>query len=1390
MQRALLYCLALILVCCCCLLFPARSALASPAPPPTGDWTIEVGEDVTLDGQDITFPGRVYVYGRLTVTNSTLRFHAVGWDGDGLAAAGSGVVECSDTLLTSTGEGVAFAAAWGTSHSTFTRCQFDAVCGYFDNQSINVLSDCTFSNSTWTYFRADSHNTITGTTFNTYACFLENSVNDLTDCHLQWQTAGGGWATGSSQNTFTGCTLSGFECHAPSQNTFTDCDISENLADNRFGQIGITAEGVTALSVHDLATGLQASTVIASSTDACRVEFHNTPVGHFAFSAHGAAALSFDNCDLESVWCHDYSQTTIADSQVKELQIITTTGSPHFDGQGGAGCPYEGTTVNVQTHDYHDGVPQTAEVTSDNTTFHVALDNTVVANTWFRLGDNGGPSGSHNLFEESTFHQLASVDNAETVIRNVQTWAFTGGETAQLLAENCTLTGLELGGESTVATVRDSTLSSGLVLWSSGPSLVWDSAAFGPLGDPRIIVRSDVVGAHISGSVIIHPNRWVWIWTPGSTIVRSYPVFVGDAAQNPIALAPVRLADRYGTVLWSGETDGTGYAYPEITFDETNYIAEFRVKAWVYGGVDIASLSFLSSTPITLCPGAHPLSITSFEEESYPWSAFSSGSGTAVTWWQLGNTLVPRLGVLAPEAHSGDYAMLCDTVGEGLTGLRLDLPVTSTAPAQVSLRTWTYLLDRSGDSGASSFVGFQLAGSPLDPAAGWTGALGYEVSSATAGLLQLGGASVAAPGLSSGQWHLVEVTYDRAGHLFRLRLDGELVADQAVSDALAAPVCAVLGAWSQSGSEHQTTLFDDAEVVLGVLSAVLPEHPYSSLGGPERIVAGVPSSYVLRYGNGYPVIGGAPWPGEQGSVAMTLRLTLPAGMDLVSATPAPDSTAPGEATWNVTRPYLGGESYILFEASVPSGTPVGNLGSLAVYRDGATSPDDVLPQRVLALSDLKPDLWVRKEGPAAACPGDTVNYCVTVGNGGFRPATRITITDVAPPELGGGTRILANLSSLAPGHIWRGAVSLVLSPTTPSGTVVANLAHVIGHEAELSLLNNSSESRLTVQPTPDPNQVTVASGPPPGSHRVGARSIGGVERGDVLYYTIACRNDTGGAVEGAYATMALDPRLDDNTLALPAGLIYDSATRTLLWTIGHLAAGQSASITFSVQVPVTARRARAITAQATIYFPSVPLECPTNVTVSVINGSFPDIAWNHWALLPIEQARDYGVVGGYPDGNYYPTVTVTRDQMAVYIARTLAGGDALVPDPPATPTFPDVAVGTWAYKYVAYAVVHHIVGGYPDEWYHPEFLVDRGQMAVFIARALCGSDGAVPTPSGPPTFPDVTDTSPAAWCRKHVEYIVGKGVVGGYPDGYYHPEITVTRDQMAVFISRAFALPG
>jgi len=65
-------------------------------------------------------------------------------------------------------------------------------------------------------------------------------------------------------------------------------------------------------------------------------------------------------------------------------------------------------------------------------------------------------------------------------------------------------------------------------------------------------------------------------------------------------------------------------------------------------------------------------------------------------------------------------------------------------------------------------------------------------------------------------------------------------------------------------------------------------------------------------------------------------------------------------------------------------------------------------------------------------------------------------------------------------------------------------------------------------------------------------------------------------------------------------------------------------------------------------------------------------------------------------------------------------------------------------------------------------------------------DAGIADPEPPPTFPDVP---PDFWAYKQVEYCARNGVVQGYDNGSYGPEVVVTRDQMAVYIARAFGLP-
>jgi PKD repeat protein len=187
--------------------------------------------------------------------------------------------------------------------------------------------------------------------------------------------------------------------------------------------------------------------------------------------------------------------------------------------------------------------------------------------------------------------------------------------------------------------------------------------------------------------------------------------------------------------------------------------------------------------------------------------------------------------------------------------------------------------------------------------------------------------------------------------------------------------------------------------------------------------------------------------------------------------------------------------------------------------------------------------------------------------------------------------------------------------------------------------------------------------------------------------------------------------------------------------------------------------------------------------------TFPDVLLDHWACEEIQACLRAGVVAGYGDGCYHPDWPLARDHMAVYISRALAGDDE-IPAGPRTPSFLDVPRGYWAYDHIEYAKACGVVLGYFEGLFLPNLTLTRAQMAVFVARAIAdptGEEGlANYRPADAPTF---TDIPPDYWCYRHIEYLAENQVVSGYPDGSYQPAATVTRDQMAVYIARAFDLP-
>ncbi|MDF2652361.1 MAG: 6-bladed beta-propeller, partial [Paenibacillus sp.] len=104
--------------------------------------------------------------------------------------------------------------------------------------------------------------------------------------------------------------------------------------------------------------------------------------------------------------------------------------------------------------------------------------------------------------------------------------------------------------------------------------------------------------------------------------------------------------------------------------------------------------------------------------------------------------------------------------------------------------------------------------------------------------------------------------------------------------------------------------------------------------------------------------------------------------------------------------------------------------------------------------------------------------------------------------------------------------------------------------------------------------------------------------------------------------------------------------------------------------------------------------------------------------------------------------------------------------------------GHWAEQRIRQAVSSGIVDGYEDGTFKPEATVTRAEFTVLLARALQLPDG-----SSGLTFADREQIG--SWAADAVAKAVEAGIITGYDDGSFRPDVAINRAEMAVMIARA-----
>jgi len=178
--------------------------------------------------------------------------------------------------------------------------------------------------------------------------------------------------------------------------------------------------------------------------------------------------------------------------------------------------------------------------------------------------------------------------------------------------------------------------------------------------------------------------------------------------------------------------------------------------------------------------------------------------------------------------------------------------------------------------------------------------------------------------------------------------------------------------------------------------------------------------------------------------------------------------------------------------------------------------------------------------------------------------------------------------------------------------------------------------------------------------------------------------------------------------------------------------------------------------------------------------TYPDIeslydGVKHWARSPIIYLSTFGYIEGYPDGNYYPGIPVTRGEFASWIARIRKLRiPKLIED-----VFYDVPKEHWRAPYIKAVVDAEIMSPYDNQTFGINDPISRRNAANVVVLA----EGINVVEKVRPIFIDVPKEEKGAL---PIYIAKEKGLVRGvYQDiPIFDPDRALTRAEAAVLLAR------
>ena len=154
--------------------------------------------------------------------------------------------------------------------------------------------------------------------------------------------------------------------------------------------------------------------------------------------------------------------------------------------------------------------------------------------------------------------------------------------------------------------------------------------------------------------------------------------------------------------------------------------------------------------------------------------------------------------------------------------------------------------------------------------------------------------------------------------------------------------------------------------------------------------------------------------------------------------------------------------------------------------------------------------------------------------------------------------------------------------------------------------------------------------------------------------------------------------------------------------------------------------------------------------------------------------------GKKDNGSDKPTITNPGINILENYTPSNSDNEDKTPDATGKLSFSDVDSSHWAYNSVMSLASKGIVNGYEDKTFKPSGNVTRAEFVCALMRALgiaeAGYDGRF------------SDVNAADWHSGYIAAAIEKGIINGFEDATFAPGDMITREQIAVIISKALSL--